>query len=240
MAFLERQQMKFKGTIIGEASGSLASLVFSHNRGGQYIRQRTIPTNPNSAYQQAIRSIVASLTSYWRNNLSEAERFAWDTYAENVPLLDPLGEPRNIGGLGHFNRSNVARLNTTQPDLAQVDAAPTIFNLGDFTVPGGLTISSGAGTASMPFTNTDDWAGEVGGACIGFGSRAQNASINFYKGPYRYMGVILGAVVPPASPKVWTMPFPVAVGQKFFMRCVFVRADGRVSSTFRTGGVAGV
>ena len=83
--------MKFKGTLIGEASGSIASLTFSHNRGGQYVRQRTIPTNPNTVFQQAIRSLVSELTSRWQNTLTEAQRAAWDQYAVQVPLLDPLG-----------------------------------------------------------------------------------------------------------------------------------------------------
>ena len=39
-----------KTTIVGPLSGSFGGLTASHNRGGQYLRQRSTPTNPNSTY----------------------------------------------------------------------------------------------------------------------------------------------------------------------------------------------
>ena len=230
--------MKYKGTIIGEASGSLASMVFSHNRGGQYIRQRSIPTNPNSEYQQIIRGLVSQLTSAWQSVLTEAQRLAWDTYAELVPLLDPLGGTRNVGGLGMYIRSNVARLQAADADLARIDAAPTEFNLGDFTPPGITSITATTKVAIITFEEADAWVSEDGAAMLIYGSRGQNASRNFFKGPYRYAGKIEGdSGSPLTSPQNITLPFALAAGQKAFIRCVVTRADGRMSSTFRAGKV---
>jgi hypothetical protein len=230
--------MKFKGTIIGEASGSLASMVFSHNRGGQYIRQRTIPTNPNTSFQQAIRTLVSQLTSLWQTTLTAPQRDAWDVYAEAVPLLDPLGEPRNVGGLGMYIRSNVARLQADPTNLPRVDDAPTIFNLGDFTAPSFGNLTEAGQTVDITFNAGDDWANEDDAAMIIFSSRPQNASINFFKGPYRYSSVILGdSVAPPVSPETDAVSFPFVLGQKVFFRAVVTRADGRMSSTFRSSAV---
>lgn len=230
--------MKFKGTLIGEASGSLASMVFSHNRGGQYIRQRTIPTNPNSAYQQAIRSLVSLLTAAWNNILTQDQRDLWDCYAEQVPLLDPLGEARNVGGLGMYIRGNVARLQTGETTLTRVDDAPTIYNLGEYTPPAITSITATTKVMIMTFTTADEWANEDGSVMIVYGSRGQNPTKNFFKGPYRQCGVILGdSGTPPTSPVNITLPFPLAAGQKAFIRVVVNRADGRTSSPFRDGKI---
>jgi len=231
--------MKFKGTIIGEASGSLASMVFSHNRGGQYIRQRSIPTNPNTTFQQAIRSLVSSLTSRWMDTLTVAQRAAWDVYADLVPLLDALGEPRNVGGLGMYIRGNVARLQTDPTNLPRVDDGPTIFNLGSYTEPSVGNVTEAGQTFDVTFDNTDDWANEDEAAMVIYASRPQNPSINHFKGPYRLTGEILGdSVTPPTSPDTQTTAFPFVAGQKMFFRTVVTRADGRTSSTFRTGTTA--
>ncbi len=227
--------MKFKGTIIGEASGSLASLTFSHNRGGQYIRQRVVPVDPGTVQQTEVRGYMANLTSRWLNVLTVAQREAWNTYAEAVPLPDSLGEPRNIGGLGMYVRGNVPRL---QGGLTYVDDAPLIFNLGDFTQPTITSIVAASDLITLEFDENDAWVGEDDAAMLFLGSRGVNASRNFFKGPYRFAAAILGnSTTPPTSPTAITNPFPLGVGQKAFIQVRVVRADGRTSSPFRGGDV---
>jgi hypothetical protein len=83
---------------------------------------------------------------------------------------------------------------------------------------------------SLAFTNTDAWATAVGGYLLLFASRAQNATVNFFKGPYRFAGKIAGAATPPTSPAVITLPFPIGpVGSKMYFRAVAIMADGRKS-----------
>lgn len=228
--------MKFNGTLLGQASGSLAGTTFSHNRGGQYTRKRSTPTNPNTTFQQAVRSAVGQLTSLWLNTLTTAQREAWDTYASNVLIPDTLGEPRNIGGLGQYVRSNVPRL---QAALPRVDDGPTIFNLGDFTAPAIASLTAATGIYSITFTAADDWANEDDAAMLFLTSRGQNASINYFKGPYRFAGTIDGdSTTPPTSPASITSAFTVAVGQKGFIQARVSRADGRLSAPFRSVIVA--
>lgn len=227
--------MKFKGTIIGQASGSYASNTFSHNRGGQYVRNRAVPVNPNTSFQQVIRGFVTLLTANWQSLLTATQRAAWDVYAEQVPLADTLGEARNAGGLGMYVRSNVGRL---QAGLARIDNAPTVFNLGSFTNPTVASVSASADTASIAFTNSDPWATSVGGAMLVFASRPQNASINYFAGPYRFAAAIAGAATPPTSPAVVNLPFPVGVGNRVFFQFRVTQVDGRYSGTFRLAGTA--
>lgn len=227
--------MKFKGVLIGEASGSVASNTFSHNRGGQYVRQRSVPTNPNTSFQQAIRGFVTLLTSNWGSVLAAAQRAAWDVYAENVLLPDTLGEPRNPGGLGMYVRSNVPRL---QAALPRQDDAPTTFNLGEFTNPAFGTLDGSFDTVQLAFTDTDAWANEDDSAMLLYLSRPQNASINYFKGPYRFAGSVLGdAMTPPTSPQSFNAPFPFAPGNRVFGYTRVTRADGRLSGVFRLVGL---
>jgi hypothetical protein len=218
--------MLFKSPVYSEASGSIAGITYSHNRGGQYTRARVVPVNPGTPFQQAIRAFVQSLTAAWNNLLTDPEREAWNTYAFNVPILGPLGEPRNIGGLAHYIRSNIPRL---QAGGLQIDAAPIIFNLGQATPP--VATITAPSTASIAFTNTDEWyTVGVSGIMAVYASRPRPASINYFKGPYRFMGYIM---TPDVNPKVMTLPFVVAAGQRIFLQARANQTDGRLSYPFR-------
>jgi hypothetical protein len=218
--------------MITQASGSIGGATFSRNRGGMYIRSRANPTNPGSAFQTVIRGFVAALTSAWNDTLTSSQRAAWDTYAENVPMTDSLGEPRNIGGLGHYVRSNVPRL---QAGLDRVDDGPTIFNLGEFTNPSLGTVSAAGGTAAVNFDEDDEWVDEDGAGLLVLFSRGQNPGVNYFKGPYRFADLVAGdSGTPPTTPDSMTLPFAVAEDQKVFAQMRVSRADGRLSLPFRT------
>lgn len=223
--------MKFKSSLLAQASGSVGGSTYSHNKGGMYIRNRSIPTNPNTTYQQAIRSIVGQLTDLWLTTLTAAQRAAWDAYAAAVPILDSLGESRAVTGLNMYVRSNTPRL---QAALPRVDDGPTIQNLGDYTAPAIASVAAAADTADVSFTNTDDWANEDDAALLAYFSRPKSASINFFKGPYRYADKVDGdSVTPPTSPATIALPFPVEVGHRVFGRLQVSRADGRLSQPTR-------
>jgi hypothetical protein len=219
---------------VATISGSVGGVTFSRNRGGPYMRTRAVPVNPNTTFQQEVRSLMATLTSGWIDDLTDDQRAAWDTYALNVHLSNPLGSPRNVGGLAMYVRSNISRLQADPVLLTRVDDAPTIFNLGTYTLPVLSGAVESAQTASLAFENTDDWAGETGSGMLVYGSRAKNPSINYMKGPYRYMDVVEGDdTTPPTSPQVLTWPFPFVETQRLFLFGRVTRLDGRLSSPFR-------
>ena len=227
------------GGIVAAASGSLGGTTFSRNRGGPYARTRAIPVNPNTEWQQEVRSLMAVLTSRWLDTLTDDQRMAWDTYADAVHLPNSLGSDRNVGGLGMYVRSNLPRLQADPVLLTRVDDAPVIFNLGPYTLPVLSGAIESAQTASLAFTNTDDWAGETGSGMIVYGSRAKNPTINYFKGPYRFMDTVEGDdVTPPTSPQTVTWPFVFVETQKLFLFGRVTRLDGRLSSPFRLVAVA--
>lgn len=226
--------MKLKSALITQASGSIGGLTASHNRGGLYFRARTVPTNPNSPQQQAVRAYVADLTSRWNNVLNVGQRGAWDLYATNVELPDTLGEPRNVGGIAHYVRSNVPRL---QAGLDRVDNGPSIFNLGDFSPPMLSTFLAASDDFVADFNPADVWCDESGSAMLFLASRPANPTVNYFKGPYRYCGSIEGDdVTPPSAPATITAPFPFELDQRIFVQARVTRADGRLSLPFRNFG----
>lgn len=221
--------MKFKSALLTQASGSVGGLTASHNRGGMYMRARSIPVNTNTSFQQTVRNFMSLLTARWVNTLTSLQREAWAVYAEQTPMTDALGESRTIPALAHYVRSNIARL---QAGLAVVDPGPTQYGLPTLSAIDAVVDASDS-EADISFTNTDAWATAVGGALAIAISRPQNVSINYFNGPYRFAGAILGAATPPTTPATIDLPFPVSLGQKVFLQARSMLADGRLSSPFR-------
>jgi hypothetical protein len=228
--------VKFKGTHISEASGSIAGVTYSHNRGGQYMRARAVPVNPNTLQQQVVRNIMAARSAAWGSVLTQSQRDSWEAYADQVLLPDALGEPRKATGLNHYIRCNVPR---TQAGMtgSPLQTGPATFDLGSYTAPVLGVIDASDTTASIAYTATDPWAIAVGGAMLIYASAGQPPAIAYFKGPYRYAGKVLGAVVPPTSPYACPLPFAVQTGQRVFVKISFIQVDGRLSSPFRTGGL---
>lgn len=218
--------MKFKSPIFSQVSGSIAGMTFSHNRGGLYTRSRTIPVNPSSEAQVAVRAAFSGLVSDWINTLTDAQREAWTLYALNTPLVDRLGDPLTLTGQQMYIRCNTPRVNA---GFDVVDDGPTTFgealltsvSLADMTAPDDLDVGYDA---------TNPWATNVGGGLFIQVGQPQNPTINYFKGPYRFAGSEAGAIVPPTPPVTLVTPFTYTTGQKIFMRVRSSEANGRLSA----------
>ena len=225
--------IKFGGGIL-EMRGSIGGNVFSRNRYGSYVRQRTTPVNPNSARQQAVRNYLTSLVEHWRATLTQNQRDAWAVYADAISVANSLGEQIKLSGYNHYIRSNSAILNVGG---TRVDEAPV-----DLTLPGGDGLFAVAGDATaqeIDITFDDDltWVDESGGYLSILMSMPKGEGITFNGGPYRYAGVIAGDdTTPPTTPEGLSAPFPIAEDHK--IECIgrIIRADGRVSAPFRDKG----
>lgn len=227
--------MKFKSQFLQQASGSLGGVTYSHNSGGMYTRQRSIPTDPATSFQTIVRNSMASLANIWGLNLTAAQRAAWDVYAQNVPVRNVFGDNILISGLNHYVRSNMPRV---QLSLTRIDDAPTVYNLGEFGTPS-FAIDATGGTIDVSFDDTDAWIDEDEAYMLVMASRPQNDTINFFKGPYRQVAPIAGSsTTPPTTPTSIALPFAYVAGQRGFAQFRVTRADGRLSNYFRTNGTA--
>lgn len=220
-----------------QRSGSIGGTTWSRNRYGAYIRNRSVPVNPNTDRQVAVRNIVRALTIAWQNVLTQAQRDAWNVYASNVTWLNRLGQSVNLTGLNHYIRSNTPRL---QSDSTRVDAGPVVFNLATAELELVVTASEATQQASIAFDNAAAWANESGGHQYVYGGLPQNGGIQFFGGPWRLIGVIDGDdVTPPVSPQLEDYPFPFAEGQRLWVRTRVSRLDGRLSEFAQTNFLAG-
>lgn len=218
--------------IIGRMSGKIAGLVFMNGPGGSSVRSWQVPTNPNTPAQQAIRSAQTQLSNRWVATLTPAQRADWETYAANVTVPGRFGNPINLSGISMYVRCNTPRIQWFG-GAAMLDAAPTIFNLGEMTAPSMELVNTA--TFNVTFNAADDWVSEDGAAMFVYCSRNQNESKNFFKGPYRQTtDFLLGSSgAPPASPQVLTLPFPAVDGNRTFFFVRVSRGDGRLSAAWR-------
>lgn len=135
--------------ILGSLRGSIGDNTFSHNRGGDYVRRRVSPTNPNSTRQQTMRTIMGTLAALWSSQLTPAQREQWNTWASNQSKTGPLGNSINWTGINGYVSLNAHLIDAgdTRIDAPPVVVAPT----------GLLTLSvdvSALNVADVTFTAT--------------------------------------------------------------------------------------
>lgn len=228
--------MKFASPVYSKASGSIAGITYSHNKGGLYTRARATPVNTFSAFREAVKDNVAILATLWSNTLTVAQRTAWGVFATNVTAVNALGASINLSAINWYIKFNAYRL---QASVARVDTAPVVFELASLTLPV-PTITALGTTASIAYTvtaGTDDWAREAGGYLLVYASRPFSPGRAQQKGGFRYAGKVTGAATPPTSPAVVTLPFASGPsGSKQEFQFVAVRADGRSSPVFPVVG----
>ena len=217
--------------------GRLGSMVATMNKSGMNFRTWVVPANPNTNAQQAVRGYLTTLAAAWSGTLTQAQRDAWNAYAATLTFVSKLGTPYTISGFDAYVMGNGARL---RAGLTRVDAGPVVAGFDSFTPVVG-TWDDSSHTLSVAYTNSDPWAGEVGGALsIRRCSLPFEAGVTFYEGPFIYADKVAGAGTPPTSPKVITLDVGfVIAGMQYAMAVRSVRADGRCSREviFRSIGV---
>lgn len=96
------------------SSGSIAGETHSHNRAGQYVRNRRMPTQPIGTGRRAIiRSAFGAASSAWAS-IGSAAQAAWTTYADAHPVVDSLGQSINLTGHQMYVAVNTQNLNIGQ------------------------------------------------------------------------------------------------------------------------------
>lgn len=217
--------MLFTSPVYSQASGSIAGITYSHNRGGMYTRARVTPTDPSSQRQQAVRAAMGVLAPYWGETLTQDQRDAWDLYGANVAWQNPLGETIFLTGQQHFLRCNIPHVQLGAPPEPD---APIIFDLGTFTAPT-IHEAKAVNTISIAFTDTDDWANTVGAYLAIYCGKAVGPGRTFYRGPWRLAGAIGGADPPPATPGLYDCQWPWSIDNICWVQCRIRQADGRLS-----------
>jgi hypothetical protein len=218
--------VKYGGGIV-QASGSIAGVTHARNRFGNYIRSRTKPVNPSSQIQKDVRTVMAYLTAYWASTVTPTQRIAWATYAAAIAMKNRLGETVYLTGFNHFIRSNVE----FKRHLHAVTApAPTILTLPEQDPTFAISASLAANKLSVVFAPTALWALEAGAYMMVYMGQPRSATRNFFAGPWRWAGNILGtSPTAPTSPQLLDPPYTLTVGQVVTCYARIRRVDGRIS-----------
>ena len=78
------------GPVVASISGSVGGTTFSHNRGGRYMRNRSIPVASTTTYAMNVKALMAARSQAWQS-LTTAQRAAWLAFAQQTPVLNALG-----------------------------------------------------------------------------------------------------------------------------------------------------
>lgn len=147
-----KENMKYLGP---PQSGSQANTTASHNRAGQYYRNRRAPVQPVGTGRRAfIRASFGAASTAWAG-LTAANQAAWVSFAASHPITDSLGQSITLTGQQMFVSVGTQLLNCGQalptvPPVSTTVAAPvvsvfTVTHLGVITI----TMVGGGGASDF-------------------------------------------------------------------------------------------
>lgn len=209
--------MALLNPIHGEMSGSIGANTYSHNKGGSYVRLRAIPTNPNSAKQQQIRSILQTLSAAWRA-LTTDQQTGWANWAALNPGLNPLGLSFFRSGAQAYVGLNSRVVLAGDARIDDPPTAPTPAELSTVTI-----VATAPDQVAVTWTPTPLAAGErlyVWGSLPGSAGRNPN---------FRQSRLIGIGPAADASPTTITSPYPAIATNVSNFYVARMGADGQIS-----------
>lgn len=91
--------------IVDNISGKLNGTVFAKNKGGHYMRSKSMPSNPRSTFQTAVRARFGAIAQLW-GALTQAQRNAWNAMASEFPYTNRLGDTKILSGFALHQKLN--------------------------------------------------------------------------------------------------------------------------------------
>lgn len=203
------------GPVIGQISGRIGGTVFSHNRGGAYIRNGAIPTRSTSIYAEAAKNRLAVHSAAWAS-LSDPDQMAWKLWATQNPVTNRLGDQITLSGHGAYVQLNItiALAGGTPIDIPPVVAPPTAL----LTLATVVDISTGL---DISYTATPLAATEV---LFVEAAISDNPGVSYVDNLFKLIGVSPAAQASPIlTETMLELRFgTVQPGQRVFYRCSVV------------------
>lgn len=97
-------RIKF-GMMMTDARGKLGGHVFTKAKSGATIRTKVTPLNPKTSAQSEARSALSANSQAWRM-LSENQRLAWNSAAQEVSKTNAFGDTYFPSGKNYFTQIN--------------------------------------------------------------------------------------------------------------------------------------
>jgi hypothetical protein len=230
--------------IAGTICGTVGDTVYGHNQFGPWTRPLNTPFDPMTGKQSDVRGVFTLAALRWKTILTPEHRRSWDEYAANVPARTRCGRTTQLTGRHQYMRAVIPRL--LEGIVPNIDHAPTIFDYPAFTPPVILFARASLQSVRVSINTTDDWAqgsAPLGGHLLIYASPPTTQAINFYIGPYRFLGRINGVPGVPA-PEINTLFWSATgfaqffPGDKLHFRTRVTSRDGRYSNATRTSKIA--
>lgn len=198
-------------------SGSYAGVTSSHNRAGQYVRNRRTPTNAPTARRTSIRTAFAAAASGYAA-LTPTQQASWIAAAAGHPITDSLGQSITLTGQQLYVSVNTALANAGGTVVTSPPSTFAVFSAtgstGTFSVATGLALTlSGHGTA--------------GDFLLTSFSKPQSGGVSFNKTYSQYHVNAGNATTYTLTTAVYGAAFGTpAVGQKVFVKLTPVSSLG--------------
>jgi hypothetical protein len=108
-----------------EARGGIKGRVYNTCRGINYAKTNTAPCQPRTIRQLTIRRLMQVCTRAWAL-LDQTERNAWNTYANDHPITNGMGQTVRLSGFNLYCGLNCRLLDLALPvsDTPPITAAP--------------------------------------------------------------------------------------------------------------------
>jgi hypothetical protein len=214
--------MKIKyGAIVVDGRGKLGGHVASKNRGGNYLRTKVTPVNPQTAAQTNVRAIFGGLASGW-SALTEAQRDSFNGRVQEYAKTDIFGDLKAPSGKALYQRLNQNLALTGQAAITTCPAAGYTPFAEDFEVNGDVSSS----TLEIEFQN--DLTGYV---LMVFATAPVSQGTNYVKNRLRMITAVGGTNAAPITIfNVYQQAFGTpAVGDKIFIGVKVVNDGGGAS-----------
>lgn len=157
-------------------SGSVGARTSSRNSGGQYVRQRSMPTQPRTPSQVNQRARLTSQSAAWRG-ITDAQRAAWVSFAQSFTIVNTLGTAIHLTGAQVYIKVNTVNLINGD---AVVNIPPLLPSFIANTTTGLLAV---AATPLISLTGADPAAGTK---FMIFASPQVSAGVSF-QGNFRFI-----------------------------------------------------
>lgn len=166
--------------LVQEMRNKLNGSVMSKNRYGNYVRNKTTPTNPNTEYQQRQRSRLSSVSQAWAG-LNVFARKGFSDLAEQHPYSNIFGDMVKLDGKAMFSKLSLNLLSAGKAMLA----TPVPFVAVPFIALSAVDYDDVDSTLELTFSKTTV---PVGYTLVIQATPPLPATINFVKNQFREIG----------------------------------------------------
>jgi len=212
-------------------SGSLGSVVFSHNKGGAYMRNRVTPTKATTEYAALAKARMTTAAQAWQN-LTADQQVAWREWTKTNPILHAIGQSRIVAGHVAYIRSAVTAAVTGSSVLDDPPVEPASKSLSSLAATGDI----GAGVVSVVFTPSPIEATE---RLMVWAAVVDSPGINYVENLYKLVGVRGPETESPLEIEASIVARfgTLQVGQTLFVKVQVVNDDNLQPSGFMKASV---